>query len=117
MSPVPDRRPLYLQVAEELRRDVVQGRKPGDPLPSIRALQERFQVANMTLRAALGVLRDEGLIYTVQGRGSYVTGGAEEPVTGEGISWAALVGMVVELREEVGELRRLVEELRAGRGV
>ncbi|MEK8144127.1 GntR family transcriptional regulator [Streptomyces sp. M10(2022)] len=41
--------------------------KPGEQLPSHRELQERFDIANMTARSALRVLRDEGLIYTVQG--------------------------------------------------
>ncbi|MCI3240883.1 GntR family transcriptional regulator [Streptomyces spinosisporus] len=69
----PDRRPPYQHAADELRREIKAGRyKPGEQLPSYRELQERFQVANMTARSALGVLRDEGLIYTIQGRGSFV---------------------------------------------
>ncbi|WP_327316277.1 GntR family transcriptional regulator [Streptomyces sp. NBC_01235] len=77
MSPAPDskqdRRPPYQHAADELRRDVLQGRiKPGEQMPSIRELQDRFGVANMTARAALNVLRDEGLIYTIHGRGSFV---------------------------------------------
>ncbi|SES44526.1 regulatory protein, gntR family [Streptomyces sp. yr375] len=77
MSPVPeskqDRRPPYQHAADELRRDILQGRiKPGEQMPAIRELQERFGVANMTMRSALNVLRDEGLIYTIHGRGSFV---------------------------------------------
>lgn len=77
MSPAPeskqDRRPPYQHAADELRRDILQGRiKPGEQMPSIRELQERFGVANMTARSALNVLRDEGLIYTIHGRGSFV---------------------------------------------
>lgn len=70
----PDRRPPYQHAADELRREIKAGRyKPGEQLPSYRELQERFGVANMTARSALGVLRDEGLIYTIQGRGSFVS--------------------------------------------
>ncbi|MEU3340717.1 GntR family transcriptional regulator [Streptomyces sp. NPDC006668] len=77
MSPAPekkqDRRPPYQHAADELRRDIKQGRfKPGEQMPSVRELQERFGVANMTARSALNVLRDEGLIYTIHGRGSFV---------------------------------------------
>ncbi|MFC9910444.1 GntR family transcriptional regulator [Streptomyces sp. NPDC127197] len=72
-SAKPDRRPPYQHAADELRREIKAGRyKPGEQLPSYRELQERFGVANMTARSALGVLRDEGLIYTIQGRGSFV---------------------------------------------
>ncbi|MFF0012923.1 GntR family transcriptional regulator [Streptomyces sp. NPDC005374] len=77
MSPAPeskqDRRPPYQHAADEIRRDILQGRiKPGEQMPSIRELQDRFGVANMTARSALNVLRDEGLIYTIHGRGSFV---------------------------------------------
>lgn len=70
----PDRRPPYQHAADELRREILAGQyKAGDQLPSYRELQERFGIANMTARSALGVLRDEGLIETIQGRGSFVT--------------------------------------------
>ena len=73
MTPPHDSRPPYQQAADEIRKEIKSGRlKPGEQLPSHRELQERFGVANMTARSALRVLRDEGLIYTVQGRGSYV---------------------------------------------
>ncbi|MGY4956272.1 GntR family transcriptional regulator [Streptomyces nigrescens] len=69
-----DPRPPYQQAADVIRREIRAGRlKPGEQLPSHRELQERFNIANMTARSALRVLRDEGLIYTVQGRGSYVS--------------------------------------------
>ncbi|MEW1655865.1 GntR family transcriptional regulator [Streptomyces sp. NPDC093707] len=72
-SAKPDRRPPYQHAADELRREIKAGRyKPGDQLPPYRELQERFGVANMTARSALNVLREEGLIYTIQGRGSFV---------------------------------------------
>jgi len=71
--PTHDARPPYQQAAEAIRSDIKAGKiKPGEQLPSHRELQERFGIANMTARSALRVLRDEGLIYTVQGRGSYV---------------------------------------------
>ncbi|MFF3908101.1 SCO5717 family growth-regulating ATPase [Streptomyces sp. NPDC001848] len=86
MTPAPDkkqdRRPPYQHAADELRRDIKQGRfKPGQQMPSVRELQERFGVANMTARSALNVLRDEGLIYTIHGRGSFVADVADH--TGE----------------------------------
>lgn len=78
MTPAPekkqDRRPPYQHAADELRRDIKAGRfKPGEQMPSVRELQERFGIANMTARSALNVLRDEGLIHTIHGRGSFVT--------------------------------------------
>ncbi|WP_399926995.1 SCO5717 family growth-regulating ATPase [Streptomyces kanamyceticus] len=86
MTPAPDkkqdRRPPYQHAADELRRDIKQGRfKPGEQMPPVRELQQRFGVANMTARSALNVLRDEGLIYTIHGRGSFVADVGE--ATGE----------------------------------
>ncbi|MFJ4619688.1 GntR family transcriptional regulator [Streptomyces sp. NPDC088812] len=95
MSPPPeskqDRRPPYQHAADELRRDILQGRiKPGEQMPAIRELQERFGVANMTIRSALNVLRDEGLVYTIHGRGSFVAdhdGGGEFSVGYTAPAW------------------------------
>ncbi|MGW0960190.1 GntR family transcriptional regulator [Streptomyces gelaticus] len=71
--PSSDTRPPYRRVADVLRDEIERGvLQPGQQLPSHRELQERFEVANMTARSALRVLRDEGLIHTVQGRGSFV---------------------------------------------
>ncbi|GGO86501.1 GntR family transcriptional regulator [Wenjunlia tyrosinilytica] len=77
--PTDDSRPPYLLAADVLRQEITSGRiKPGDRLPSARELEERFGIANMTVRSALRVLREEGLIYSVQGRGSYVRNAPEK---------------------------------------
>ncbi|WKU45940.1 GntR family transcriptional regulator [Streptomyces sp. VNUA116] len=73
MKPTRDSRPPYQQAAEVIRQEILSGKlKPGDQLPSHRELQERFGIANMTARSALRVLRDDALIYTTQGVGSFV---------------------------------------------
>ncbi|MEU9373514.1 GntR family transcriptional regulator [Streptomyces sp. NPDC048255] len=85
--PSSDTRPPYKRMADVLRDEIERGvLQPGQQLPSHRELQERFEVANMTARSALRVLRDEGLIHTIQGRGSFVlsprseeAGDAEHP--------------------------------------
>jgi DNA-binding GntR family transcriptional regulator len=45
---------------------------PQTPLPSIRTLTQTYDVAKGTVEKALGVLREEGLVRTVPGRGVYV---------------------------------------------
>ncbi|WP_042378811.1 GntR family transcriptional regulator [Streptacidiphilus melanogenes] len=71
--PPADERPPYLRAADELRADIARGRyKVGDQLPGAPELEKRFGVAPMTLRNAMRVLREEGLIYAVQGRGTFV---------------------------------------------
>jgi DNA-binding GntR family transcriptional regulator len=83
----PDSRPPYVQAAEVLRAAIEQGElTPGEKLPSARDLQRRFGIASSTVQNALRLLKDEGLIYSVQGRGSYVRAsgqGAESGQAGE----------------------------------
>src|SRR5215469_554975 len=68
-----DSRPASLQVADALRGEIASGTlAPGDKLPSIRSLAERFGVAPMTAQSAIDMLRSEGLIYTSPGRGTFV---------------------------------------------
>ena len=65
--------PPYRLVAEELRRQIRSGRlKPGERVPSSRDLEASYEIANMTARSALRILRDEGLIYSMPGRGNFV---------------------------------------------
>lgn len=65
--------PPYRQVAEILRRRIVSGKYlPDTRIPTESELVKEFEVARSTARRAVGVLREEGLIYTVPSRGSYV---------------------------------------------
>ena len=67
-------RPLYLQVASALKDDIVSGAYPvGSLLPTEDALCERFSVSRYTVRGALRLLRDDGLVSSRQGAGTVVT--------------------------------------------
>jgi GntR family transcriptional regulator len=71
-------RAVYLQVADIVRADIVQGRlKPGADLPSEASLGQSLGVGREAIRQGLGVLRSEGLITTARGFGSRVR---ERPV-------------------------------------
>ncbi|WP_073501601.1 GntR family transcriptional regulator [Actinacidiphila paucisporea] len=72
-APADDPRPPYVQTADALRKEIQNGRlAPGAKLPSARELQEQYGIANSTAQNALRLLKDEGLIYSVQGRGVFV---------------------------------------------
>ena len=65
--------PLYQQLADHLRRDVAEGRLPaGVALPSERKLMVRYRVTRTTVRSAIGLLRQEGLVVAEHGAGSFV---------------------------------------------
>jgi GntR family transcriptional regulator len=68
-----DRQPKYLRIYAALRDRITSGRWPaGSPLPSQRELAGEFSVSIMTLRQALQLLADDGLIDTRHGSGTYV---------------------------------------------
>ena len=65
--------PPYRQIAGILRKRIESGQYPPDTrIPTESELTEAFEVARTTARRAVEVLREEGLIYTVPQRGSYV---------------------------------------------
>jgi GntR family transcriptional regulator len=68
-----DRRPMYLQIIEQIRRRIAVGDwKAGDELPSIRALAISTQVSVITVKRAYLELEREGVIVTRQGKASFV---------------------------------------------
>ncbi len=76
-----DERPPYLQVSSILRAEILTKKfEPGVQLPSGPALSERFGVARGTVTKALDMLKDEGLIVTRKGSGSFVRERTERPV-------------------------------------
>ncbi len=66
--------PPHRQIAAWLRGRIEAGEyRPGlDPIESESWLVGAFGVARDTVRRSIAVLRDEGLVYTVPQRGSYV---------------------------------------------
>ena len=64
--------PPYLQVAEIIRSQIRSGKLPTGSRVTEAEITEAYEVARSTARRTLAVLRDEGLIYTVPQRGSYV---------------------------------------------
>jgi GntR family transcriptional regulator len=67
--------PPYLQLAGIIRGQIESGDlAPGQQLPSALKLASTYQVAVPTVRKALAVLKDEGLITGVPGYGVFVAG-------------------------------------------
>ncbi|WP_395103877.1 GntR family transcriptional regulator [Actinomadura sp. SCN-SB] len=64
--------PLFQQIAAILRGRIADGTyAPGKRMPSARAIADEFGVTRGTAVAALDVLKAEGLIYGVRGRGTF----------------------------------------------
>lgn len=68
LSPIPK----YHQLREILREHIMSW-EPNQPIPSEAQLCEMFSVSRTTVRKALDHLTYEGLLYRVQGKGTYVS--------------------------------------------
>ncbi|WP_017198308.1 GntR family transcriptional regulator [Arthrobacter sp. M2012083] len=67
--------PAYRLLAARIRADIVAGvYSEGRKLPTESELQAAHKVSRHTVREALQILLTEGLIYRVQGSGTYVNG-------------------------------------------
>ena len=95
-----DNRPIYEQVRDGLRKLMVTGMlRPGDKLPSVRALAVELAINPNTIQRAYAQLEAEGYILSVSGKGTFV---------------AELQDQNALRRREVEEkLRPLREELRS----
>ena len=68
-----DRRPMYLQIMEQIRHRVAVGDwLPGQEIPSIRTMAIDLRVSVITVKRAYLELEHAGVIVTRQGRGTFV---------------------------------------------
>lgn len=66
--------PIYLQLVEQIRAQIEAGLlKPGQQLPTVRALAIELRINFNTVARAYRILDEAGLISTQQGRGTFVS--------------------------------------------
>jgi len=85
--------PLYIQVAAVMRQRIERGQwQPGQKISTLVELEREFEVARVTVRQAVDILRQEGLLHCHQGRGTFV---AEKPPSRHWLElatdWAILI--------------------------
>ena len=65
--------PIYLQVVDRIKQMIANGRlKPGDQLPTVRALALELRVNFNTVARSYRILDENRIISTQQGRGTYI---------------------------------------------
>ena len=68
-----DAKPIYEQIKEGLRKLVISNAlDAGDKLPSVRELASQLAINPNTIQRAYRELENEGYIYTVVGKGTFV---------------------------------------------
>ncbi len=70
---------LYLQIKKYIENMIEMDElKPDDRVPSENELMEKFSVSRITAKRALNILSQEGKVYRMQGRGTFVASGAKK---------------------------------------
>jgi GntR family transcriptional regulator len=86
--------PLYIQVASVMRRRIETGQwLPGQKISTLVELEKEFEVARVTIRQAIDILSDEGLLRSQQGRGTFV---ADKPTARHWFELATSWDLLVE---------------------
>ncbi|WP_143805695.1 GntR family transcriptional regulator, partial [Oenococcus oeni] len=68
----------YIEIANTLRTSISNHEyKNNDPFPDQQALSKKFSTSRMTIQKALNILKTEGLIYSKQGSGTFVSSNAD----------------------------------------
>lgn len=68
--------PIYEQIAQQIKDAILSGELvEGELLPSIRALANTLHISVITTKRAYTELESAGFVTTVQGKGTFVTGG------------------------------------------
>ena len=113
-----DPRPIYVQIKEGLCRLILSGvLQTGERLPSVRELAGQLAINPNTIQRAYREMELEGFIYSMTGKGSFVSpiqevdGGRKAAKTAQfreaaeellqlGISKESLIAMLEELEQE-----------------
>ncbi|MCM2676998.1 GntR family transcriptional regulator [Alkalicoccobacillus plakortidis] len=66
--------PLYRKIAQQMKEEISKGEwKEGNAIPTELMLSETYQASRVTVRQAIKVLVQQGLLYKIQGSGTYVS--------------------------------------------
>ena len=91
--------PIYEQIVTQIREQILSGELgPDAALPSIRALAKDLRISVITSKRAYEELEQEGFLYTVAGKGCFVSEKNPELLREENLR---------KIEEHLGEIRRL----------
>lgn len=79
-------KPIYEQITAQIKAMIMQGElKPGDSLPSMRALAKSLHISVITAQHAYEDLQKEGFIETIPGKGTFVAATNQEFIREENL--------------------------------
>ncbi|ULL15406.1 GntR family transcriptional regulator [Paenibacillus sp. H1-7] len=94
--------PIYLQIKEQIKIQILSGQlQEGELLPSIRHLAQNLKISVITTKRAYDELEQEGLVTSVTGKGTFVTGTNKESIR------------EMKFRELEDQIKAIIKESRA----
>lgn len=106
--------PIYSQIVEQVQSQLANGiLKPGDQLPTVRALAEELRVNFNTIARAYRMLDEARIISTQQGRGTYITE-IPPPKVSEKLKQESLIALTdrfINEAERLGFLERDISQM------
>lgn len=110
-----DTRPIYEQVADKLQKLIINGvLEPDSKMSSVRSLAMELSINPNTIQKAYGELERTGFLYTIKGRGNFVTYN-EELYLLKKDEYKGKINKLLKEAEEIGISRDvMLEELRKG---
>lgn len=95
--------PIYEQLVQQLRHQIATGLlMPSEPIPSVRQLSIELGVNPNTIQKAYRQMEQEGLIYTVSGKGSFVTDETERLIQKQRTDQLNVLTQNMERAREIG---------------
>lgn len=97
-------KPIYEQITSQMKEAILSGElAEGERLPSIRSLANDLKVSVITTKRAYADLEAAGFVETVQGKGSFVSGGNVELLREERLrQMEALLEQALDLARDAG---------------
>lgn len=94
-----DSRPIYEQIQDEFKKLIISGVLSADEkLPSVRTLASSLSINPNTIQRAYNELEMEGFLYSIPGKGSFVSSTVDPSAA--------------RIEQIKGEIRKMIEELR-----
>ncbi len=95
-------KPIYLQIKDYIIEMISKGMLQKDlKLPSTRELSKLLDVSRNTIILAYQYLEDEGYIYTIRGKGAFISDVKIGVMNGWNIDWSKEINEYTELAEEL----------------
>ncbi len=103
--------PIYEQIANQIKNQIIAGDiEEGYALPSIRNLAGELKISVITTKRAYEELEKEGYIYTMQGKGSFVSEQNKELIREKRMK--AIEEKLQEVIEESSYLNLSIEDIK-----